>query len=113
MTLWRDSHLTLATRRLNALRMERLKRIRSASNTATQLVLRAIMADDGSTPMARAFCKQQINKQSSWQRKTKHRSRCWFSARARQVRRSTLLARMHLRSHMAQGILPGLTLRRT
>lgn len=113
MTLWRDSHLTLAVRRLNALRLERLKRLKAASNLTAHISLRAIMADDGASPLAKAFCKQKVNCQTTWQRKTKHRSRCWFSARARQVQRSTLLARMHLRGHMAQGILPGLTLRRS
>lgn len=95
------------------LRLERLKRVVAARHILLQAALRALQADQHAPAQAKVLASQRLALFSSWGRKTKQRSRCWFSGRARQVRRSLLLARMHARSHAAHGALPQFYRRRS
>lgn len=112
MSFSRDFKIKLAVRKTNLLRLEYYKRVKSEKVETSKIFIKSLIRDDGLELANKSILKQKLHTYSTWERVTKHRSRCWTSGRARQVQRSSLLSRMHLRSHMSEGLLPTLQLRR-
>jgi ribosomal protein S14 len=109
----RDQRLRVGVRQVNWLRREHLRRVLYVMLRWRSVVAKVLSRDAGMSPLARvqgALGGAMLPRQA---RLTQHKTRCRVSGRSRQVCRRTLLARMHYRAALYDGLLPGVFLQRT
>jgi ribosomal protein S14 len=104
----RDSHLRLGMRQTLWLRREQTHRQRFLRELLFRWFLRALTRDAGLPACGRVIAAQRRHQLSRVAAVTRHRTRCFYSGRARQVPRLLCAARMHFRTLAREGQLAGL-----
>ncbi len=109
----RDTQIRLGTRQANLIRLERLRRAIFFCQALTRLCFRALQREASLRPRQQAALALHLTRYARDTSAVRHKTRCVQTGRARQVSRSTLLARMEFRRVLREGRLPGYILQRS